>query len=106
MTYMTSATRLEHDAADLRSANLHRLEQLAAVLASQGIEASPMAPQGRVPRLHVTHPDGDAEAVYVWRCQDGQWWFWWPWAERIGSEADLDVAAAKIEQQLRKPPAG
>jgi hypothetical protein len=99
---MTSATRLERDAPDLRSANLHRLEQLAAVLAGRGLEACPVAPPGRVPRLHVAHSAGDAE-IYASRCEDGAWWFWWPWAERIGSEAELDAAASKIEQQLSKP---
>jgi hypothetical protein len=103
MTFMTSATRLERDAPDLRSANLHRLEQLGAVLAGRGLTARPLAPPGRVPRLHVTHPDGDAEAIYACRCQDGEWWFWWPWAERIGTEADIHRAAATIEQQLSKP---
>jgi hypothetical protein len=101
---MTPAARLQRDAPDLRSANLHRLELLAAVLSRRGIEASPMAPPGRVPRLHVAHTAGEAE-IYASRCRDGVWWFWWPWAERIGSEGDLDAAAAKIEQQLRKPPA-
>jgi hypothetical protein len=73
-----------------------RLEHLAGELGRRGLEAGLAAPPGRVPRLEVTRPAGAAEDVYVGRCQDGTWWFWWPWAERIASAADPGDAAARI----------
>ena len=100
---MASITRPKRDVSGLRDANLHRLDLLAGELSRHGLDAGIVAPPGRVPRLQVTHPGGPAEDVYVGRCQDGTWWFWWPWAERIAATADLDDAAARIEQVLRRP---
>jgi hypothetical protein len=101
---MASITRPKRDVPGLRDANLHQLEHLAAELWQHGLEASIVAPLGRVPRLEVTHPAGTAEDVYVGRCQDGTWWFWWPWAERIASTDDPGEAAARIGQVLRGHP--
>ena len=97
---MASITRPKRDVPALRDANL--LEHLAGELYRHGLEASIVAPPGRVPRLEVSHPAGAAEDVYVERCQDGTCWFWWPWAERIGVEANLEAAAATIEQALAR----
>ena len=41
-----------------------------------------------------------SEDVYVGRSQDGLWWFWWPWAERIASGDDVAEAAAMIAKVL------
>jgi hypothetical protein len=81
---------------------LSRLEGLAEVLTRHGLRASLMAPPGRVPSLHVVNPAAPvlAEDVYAGRGQDGTWWFWWSWAERIGSGEDLEGAAAMIKQVL------
>ena len=75
---------------------LNRLEGLAEVLAKHGLRTSLMAPPGRVPSLHVVNPAASAlaEDVYAGRGQDGTWWFWWSWAERIATWDDLDGAAA------------
>jgi hypothetical protein len=102
MTLMAPVKRLELGAPPLRAATLHRLEQLAALLTQRGLDASLVAPDGRVPRLAVAHPQpgGAAEDIYTARCRDGTWWFWWPWAERIATDADLTAAAAMIEQAL------
>ncbi len=83
-------------------AYLSRLEGLAEVLSLQGLRASVMAPSGRVPSLHVVNPEASvlAEDVYTGRGQDGTWWFWWSWAERIASGDDLEGAAAMIKQVL------
>ena len=81
---------------------LSRLEGLAEVLSHHGLRASLMAPPGRVPSLHVVNPAASvlAEDVYTGRGQDGTWWFWWSWAERIASGEDLDGAAAMIKRVL------
>ncbi len=83
-------------------ANLARLEGLADVLAQRGMRARLVTPPGRVPSLHVVNPSASAlaEDVYAGRGQDGLWWFWWSWAERIAVSEDLDGAAAMIEHVL------
>ena len=60
----------------------------------------PGRPARRVPQLQVAHPaaDGETGDVYASCCRNGNWWFWWPWAERIAEEGDLDAAAAIIER--------
>ena len=81
---------------------LNRLERLAEVLAHHGLRASLMAPPGGVPSLHVVNPAASvlAEDVYAGRGQDGTWWFWWSWAERIATWDDLQGAAALIKRVL------
>lgn len=97
--------RLERDAPPLRAASMHRLECLAAVLARRGLEARVAAPAGRVPRLQVARVRGPARAgdIYVSRCADGTWWFWWAWAERIAVAGELDEAADQIWRTLGGP---
>lgn len=95
-----AATRLEPDAPPLRTANLDRLESLAGALTARGLQADILALPGRMPRLEVTDPDGAAEDVYAWRCQDGTWWYWWPWAERIAAGDELQLAAERILREL------
>jgi hypothetical protein len=83
-------------------ANLSRLERLAEVLSHRGLRARLMTPPGRVPSLHVVNPSAAAlaEDVYAGRGQDGLWWFWWSWAERITVGEDLEGAASRIEHVL------
>jgi hypothetical protein len=83
-------------------ANLARLEGLAEVLAHHGLRARLMTPRGGVPSLHVVNPLAAAlaEDVYAGRGQDGLWWFWWSWAERIAAGEDLEGAAAMIRRVL------
>jgi hypothetical protein len=103
---MASITRPKRDVPGLRDANLNRLERLAAELCRRGLAAGLVAPPGRIPRLEVGHPSGPAEDVYAWRGQDGTWWFWWSWAERIACAADVPGAAAIIEQVLSRQSTG
>ncbi len=81
---------------------LDKLEGLAAELSKHGLMTRLMAPAGRVPSLHVVNPAVSrlAEDVYVGRSQDGLWWFWWPWAERIAPGDELAAAAALIARVL------
>lgn len=81
---------------------LDRLEGLAAELGKRGLKARLVTPNGRVPRLHVVNPAMPrmTEDVYVGRTQDGLWWFWWPWAERIARGDELGEAAAIIARVL------
>jgi hypothetical protein len=79
-----------------------RLEGLAEVISERGLRARLVTPLGRMPSLHVVNPAAAAlaEDVYAGRCQDGQWWYWWSWAERIAVTDDLPGAARKIGQVL------
>jgi hypothetical protein len=88
--------------ADSWRANLARLEGLAEVLARDGLRTSLMTPPGRVPSLHVVNPSAAAlaEDIYAGRGQDGLWWFWWSWAERIATGEDFEGAATMIEHVL------
>ena len=85
-----------------RQVNLARLERLGDVLAQHGLRAKLMTPPGRVPSLHVVNPSAAslAEDVYAGRGQDGSWWFWWSWAERIAASEDIEGAAARIRRVL------
>ena len=79
-----------------------RLDQLGPALAPCGMTASLVTPAGRVPSLRVVNPAAPAlaEDVYAGCCEDGSWWFWWSWAERIAAASDLDQAAARIAHVL------
>jgi hypothetical protein len=82
---------------------LDRLEGLAGELGKHGMRTKLVAPPGRVPSLHVVNPGASrlAEDIYVGRSQDGLWWFWWPWAERIGPGDEFAAAAVVIARVLR-----
>jgi hypothetical protein len=99
---MSTEAQPASEAAQALHIYLSRLEGLAEVLAHHGLRTSLMAPPGRVPSLHVVNPAASAlaEDVYAGRGQDGTWWFWWSWAERIASWDDLEGAAALIERVL------
>ncbi len=99
---MTTEVRQARGSAQPLGVCLSRLEGLAEVLAHHGLRTSLMAPPGRAPSLHVVNPAASvlAEDVYAGRSQDGTWWFWWSWAERIAAGEDLEGAAALIKQVL------
>jgi hypothetical protein len=82
---------------------VNRLEGLATELRKRGFTTRLITPPGRVPSLHVVNPLASrlAEDVYAGRSQDGLWWFWWPWAERIAPDDQLATAAAQIARVLR-----
>ncbi len=96
---MTVETQRTREPEQLQAAYL---DKLADELSHRGLEAWLMAPPGRVPSLYVVNPAARAleENVYVARCKDGIWWFWWSWAERIAVADDVDQAAATIVRVL------
>ena len=98
----TSQARQVNQTSQAWQANLARLEGLADVLIGRGLRARLVIPPGRVPSLHVVNPAAGAlaEDVYAGRGQDGLWWFWWSWAERIAIGEDLEGAARMIERVL------
>jgi hypothetical protein len=85
-----------------------QLDQLGPALTGHGLTASLVTPAGRVPSLRVVNPAAPAlaEDVYAGCGEDGSWWFWWSWAERIAAASDLDQAAARIAHVLAAPHQG
>ena len=83
-------------------AYLDRLERLAGALTALALRPRLVTPPGRVPSLHVVNPAAPAlaEDVYAGQSQDGQWWFWWSWAERIAPGDDLTATATRIRHVL------
>jgi hypothetical protein len=81
---------------------IDRLEGLAEELSRRGLRTRLISPLGRVPSLRVVNPSVSrlAEDVYVGRSQDGLWWYWWPWAERIASGDNAGQAADLIAKVL------
>jgi hypothetical protein len=92
----------EHNAAQQPQPFLGRLEALAEELVRRGLRTKVVSSAGRVPSLRVTNPAVSrlAEHVYVGRSQDGVWWFWWPWAERVASADEVAEAADIIARVL------
>jgi hypothetical protein len=41
-----------------------------------------------------------SETVYIAPADDGSWWFWWSWADRLAPINDVDAAAFKIAYVL------
>lgn len=39
------------------------------------------------------------ESIFAVRA-DGEWWFWWSWAQRIAPAAETELAAARIARVL------
>jgi hypothetical protein len=86
-------------------AHADRLDRLAHALVRRGLHATLLVPPGRMASLHVVNPAvlALAEDIYAGRCEDGRWWFWWSWAERIAADDDLEAAASRIGHVLAAP---
>ncbi|HTP17255.1 MAG TPA: hypothetical protein VMK13_15650 [Streptosporangiaceae bacterium] len=99
---MTVEAHQTRAAAETGPGCLDRLEGLGEALAAHGFRTRLMSPAGRVPSLHVVNPAATALAEDVYACpgQDGVWWFWWPWAERIAAGDDPADAALLISRVL------
>ncbi len=99
---MTIEANRASDTAENGPGCLDRLEGLAAALAAREFRTRLLSPAGRVPSLQVVNPAAAAlaENVYAGPGQDGGWWFWWSWAERIAAADDLAGAALLISRVL------
>ncbi|MEP7026722.1 MAG: hypothetical protein ABJB47_23530 [Actinomycetota bacterium] len=99
---MTIEAQQARDSSQLLQAYLDRLDGLAEALTGRGLRTRLIAPAGRVPSLHAVNPAASAlaEDIYAGPGQDGVWWFWWSWAERIAACDDLAGAALQISRVL------
>ena len=75
------------------------------MLARRGMSVQPAGPAGARAQPALVNPAASAlaEDVYAGCCEDGSWWFWWSWAERIAAGATWMRAAARIEHVLALP---
>lgn len=80
------------------SAGMAELEKLAAELDGLTYAARLVTPQGRRPYLHVRNR---AAGVLTENVYAGDGFFWWGWAERIASVAEVATAAQIIRRVLR-----
>ena len=74
------------------------LEKLGAELSSQGFDPVISTSGGR-PALVVSNPNAPALSETI-LTEAG--WYWWSWAERICSTADVPGAAAAISRVLEQ----
>jgi hypothetical protein len=81
------------------------LEKLAAELDGRAYVIILETGQGKRPHLSVTNRDTAqrTEFVYAAPADDGAWWFWWGWAQRIAPADDVPAAAAAVGRVLRVP---
>jgi len=83
------------------AAGAAELEKLAAELDGKTYVVTLETVQGRRPCLSITnrHATQLTEFIYAAPGGDGQWWFWWGWAQRIAVVSD--IAAAAVDRALR-----
>ena len=81
-----------------RETDVTALEKLAAELTGRGFDPVITTSGGR-PTLTVSNPAAPALNESV--LEDGRW-FWWSWAERIATTADVPGAADAIARVLAK----
>jgi hypothetical protein len=80
---------------------LVQLEALAADLAERGYETH-VAHDGGTLSLRVVNQEAPSshENIAASATDDGTWWFWWSWGDRIALVTDVEAAAFKIAYVL------
>ncbi len=82
------------------------VEALAQELSRRGFATAVRANGLRHPCVRVTntHVARMSEDVYAATSRNGQWSFWWSWADPIGPIGDIGAAAAAIAYVLSPGP--
>jgi hypothetical protein len=80
---------------------VRRLEELAENLGKRGFITTLETCVGQ-PSVSVTNRQTShlSEIIYASPADDGSWWLWWSWAERIAPVEHTDSAAFKIAHVL------
>jgi hypothetical protein len=78
-----------------------QLEALARELAERNFETR-VTCNGEASNLSVinTAIPSSRETIAIARAEDGEWWFWWSWGDRIACTTDVGTAAFKIAYLL------
>lgn len=81
---------------------LDHLERLGEELTERGFLVRTVTPATGPPYLRVANPVAPVltDRVMCERGADGQYWFWWPWAQRIGPVDDVAGAATRVARVL------
>jgi hypothetical protein len=87
--------------ADAAREAVTQLEALARELAERNFETR-VTSDGGTPSLSVINPAtlSSRETIAVAPADDGAWWFWWSWGNRIARITDVGTAAFKIAYVL------
>jgi hypothetical protein len=87
--------------ADAAREAVTQLEALARELAERNFQTR-LTRGGETPGLSVvcTAVPGSRETIAIAPADDGVWWFWWSWGDRIACIADVGTAAFKIAYLL------
>ncbi len=82
-----------------------QLETLARELAERNF-LTRVTGECEAPNLSVVNPavPGSRQTVAVAPADDGMWWFWWSWGDRIARTTDVATAAFKIAYVLVPQP--
>jgi hypothetical protein len=88
------------------SSNLVQLHALAVELTGRGFRACVLHEDGAL-KLQVGNrgAPGGCEDITLAADDEGMWWFWWSWGDRISLVSDVAAAAFKIAYVLT-PQAG
>jgi hypothetical protein len=76
-----------------------QLEALSADLAGRGFETHVVRAGHRLNVTNRAVPEV-CQDIDVALADDGAWWFWWSWGERIAPVTDIETAAFKIAYVL------
>lgn len=76
-----------------------QLEALGTDLAGRGFTTHVMVRGHRLNVANQTVPE-IREAIDAAPADDGAWWFWWSWGDRVAPVTDVTVAAFKIAYVL------
>ncbi|MFF5206360.1 hypothetical protein [Streptosporangium sp. NPDC000396] len=88
------------DAETATTATAH-LTHLAGLLNRHGLQAHVQVAYRRLPHLVATNPDASALSENIYAApQEGTWWFWWSWNEKIAPVAEADAVAVRIRHVL------
>ncbi|WP_037935868.1 hypothetical protein [Streptosporangium roseum] len=77
------------------------LTRLIERLNEHGLHARVRVASRRLPALAVVNPDAPALSEIVYAApQEGTWWYWWSWHEKIAPVAESDAVVRKIRHVL------
>ncbi|MFD8560402.1 hypothetical protein ACFV1N_24260 [Streptosporangium canum] len=77
------------------------LTRLIERLNEHGLHARVRVASRHLPALAVVNPDAPALSEIVYAApQEGTWWYWWSWHEKIALVAEADAVVRKIRHVL------
>ncbi|GGL42667.1 hypothetical protein [Planomonospora parontospora] len=85
----------------LVDAAITHLERLRDQLVQRGLQARLHTKDGRMPHLVVINPDAAVLSENIYAAPlEGDWRYWWSWAEPITSTEQIGVTVERIQYVL------